>query len=658
MYNKNRLSSEKGSIVLGALGIAVLVGIFGGVIATQMKSTNELSQLPRIRATMAQIELQTRLAAYSAPSYACDYGPLKDSYQCVIRQNVFDNIRANVDDGVVRVQNVVFGADQRFQAQIVFVRTGTNSKMSIAPRVLDVPVPAEILQPATFTCPTNRPMFAGYFPSAGPGHKQGEADCRAIPQTDCGVGRYVASIDPLTLEPRCEDAGRAMSCSANEFYSTFEWNGGSTVNGTCAPRKDPFTEMGFDYASNSTLDPTYISRDPDSADPQPPPLPAPEVVTWSNPNPQPASTCYVPPPVNCQGSFGACSVPCAGGLQTFLITQPAANGGAACAYTNGATQACNTQACPVTPPPPPSSCGWRRIADNDRGLRFQNFAVNSRHPFLAFIAAVSQRMIPEAGACTVLGEETACNVGDLTPEGLCFSRQFGGQPPGPVGSIGTVYSFANCTSSNNGQQVRGIWGNTCTGGNPNDGSMWQCECAATPPPPPPPSGPGTCTCVNSELMEFPGCGGNVINPNVTHTVAAADAAACAARSNRCDGTASKLMVGQCSFTTTPNPPAAACSGNYLNPNNGDSTFVCPSCSDIATEEVTDVNTCDIQPCGPRPVLPTVGALFTQLRSQISASGRNPDNFTFDSAQRGGNCPAPGCDAWFPMTYTTVFACPK
>lgn len=50
-----------------------------------------------------------------------------------------------------------------------------------------------------------------------------------------------------------------------------------------------------------------------------------------------------PAPVDCQGSWGACSAACGGGTRTFNVTVPAANGGQACPTT----EACNTQGCPV-----------------------------------------------------------------------------------------------------------------------------------------------------------------------------------------------------------------------------------------------------------------------------------------------------------------------
>lgn len=56
-------------------------------------------------------------------------------------------------------------------------------------------------------------------------------------------------------------------------------------------------------------------------------------------------------PVNCQGAWGICSKACddgsGPGAQTYTISQPAANGGAACTNSTGDSQACNIQTCPI-----------------------------------------------------------------------------------------------------------------------------------------------------------------------------------------------------------------------------------------------------------------------------------------------------------------------
>lgn len=52
-----------------------------------------------------------------------------------------------------------------------------------------------------------------------------------------------------------------------------------------------------------------------------------------------------PCPVNCVGAWSACSVPCGGGTSTYIVSSPAVGGGAACPFANGTTMACNTQSC-------------------------------------------------------------------------------------------------------------------------------------------------------------------------------------------------------------------------------------------------------------------------------------------------------------------------
>lgn len=58
----------------------------------------------------------------------------------------------------------------------------------------------------------------------------------------------------------------------------------------------------------------------------------------------------IPAPVivDCVGNWGSCEGPCGStGTQTYTITTPAQNGGAACAFADGATRTCDTDPCPI-----------------------------------------------------------------------------------------------------------------------------------------------------------------------------------------------------------------------------------------------------------------------------------------------------------------------
>jgi hypothetical protein len=80
--------------------------------------------------------------------------------------------------------------------------------------------------------------------------------------------------------------------------------------------------------------------------------------------PAPTTTTVGAAPVNCVGSWGACSAPCGPGTSTYTITTAAANGGAACSNNNGDTMGCNNGACAV----PVDCAGTWSACDFNTGL--------------------------------------------------------------------------------------------------------------------------------------------------------------------------------------------------------------------------------------------------------------------------------------------------
>lgn len=369
MFNKTLMNlkyeplrSEEGSVLLSALIISAIIAIFGGVIASRIQSTDKLTHLPRIRAAMAQIEVQMRIAAFSPASYTCVYGTgaaYAAGYRCDVNVDVFSKLKAEVDDGVVNIDpaSLTVDASRFFHGNIRFEPNNlADPRVQIAIREVEVEVPSEVLQSVNFQCPPDRPLFAGYSDGTGGNGPAGAAICHALPTNECAAGEFISSIDPVTLVPTCSRAGSAVSCPTDQYISHFEWNNASRVDFRCLPRKNPFTEMGYDLSIALTVDPFFLSTAPAVPNPTPPPLPTPEVITWTAPNPQPASICYSASAVNCAGSFGTCSAACGGGTQIYTITTAAANGGAVCPYTTGAIMPCNTQAC-ATPTPGPVAGG-------------------------------------------------------------------------------------------------------------------------------------------------------------------------------------------------------------------------------------------------------------------------------------------------------------
>ena len=129
------------------------------------------------------------------------------------------------------------------------------------------------------------------------------------------------------------------ACKQSEFYDK------SQLLDPTKSATDSGTQPG--PVGNPSVDPTPV--------PNPNPTPVtPPVVVVVDPTPVPTpNPIPVQPKVDCSGSWGTCSQTCGGGIQLFSISTAASNGGASCQASNGAVQTCNTQSCVVTIDPPP-----------------------------------------------------------------------------------------------------------------------------------------------------------------------------------------------------------------------------------------------------------------------------------------------------------------
>lgn len=271
------LKNQRGSTLLAAMGVTIVIAIAAATIASQTVSTHEFSALPRIRSNMAQAEMQIRHIALSPQSYLnCDsnVGPTS----CNLNLTLINSISA----AGIEIRNATYTpASLLLHAEI----HSTYAKMPINPRILDLAIPAEVLQSPTFQCPDARPFFVGF-------DSTGTMICRAVSSRRCAVGQYVASIDRMTLEPVCVDAGGSISCPITQKVGSFNWSGGTTMTSTCVPRPPP--------AINPVV--SINGGPPATPPPSPTPTPGPSPVASPSPLPSPPASpvpTATPPPSTC-----------------------------------------------------------------------------------------------------------------------------------------------------------------------------------------------------------------------------------------------------------------------------------------------------------------------------------------------------------------------
>lgn len=235
IFSKN----DRGNALLfSLLGAGALAGALL-LVTSNTQVSEQTRYVARIKAIQTLTELRLKTALMQ-PAFYSGCNSATGSSSCSIvpsKLNPFRLIRVpgakcppGASCGIV-LENDAFDAATR-------VFTGTlryhGEKVSIAPVQIRVDVPEEILQTQSYDCGALNaatPIFAGY-------DSAGKPICRGF--GSCGDGQFVSGVNPTTLAPICTALPTSASCSVSQFISGLKWDGGSSIQVTCTPRKDPF----------------------------------------------------------------------------------------------------------------------------------------------------------------------------------------------------------------------------------------------------------------------------------------------------------------------------------------------------------------------------------------------------------------------------------
>ncbi len=277
----NRLASENGSILLNAIVTTIIIAIISGVILQQSLTTVRTLRAPRIKAAMTaaegglrQLFMQpatfTACNASGAGFSSCDTAPGVRVTVSGIESipSLYEVIPGCTPApcGVKVVKAFDWGApaaaiatgtpivvatppatppwpgwdpgNRTYAADIIYEGTET----AIQPRRVVVVVPAEILQTASYVCPTNTPIFQGY-------NANGTPKCRSLTYStggdvECAAGFYVAGFNPGTMVVDCREIQSTPATCPTGYFNKFIWDGSSIDPGCYSPRPTPAVQYG------------------------------------------------------------------------------------------------------------------------------------------------------------------------------------------------------------------------------------------------------------------------------------------------------------------------------------------------------------------------------------------------------------------------------
>lgn len=239
------LNNQKGSMLVNALAVSIIVAVVSGVILQQSLTSLKTLRLPRIKSAMSAVEGSIRHIAMQPGSYSnCDTPAGAGFSSCSFDLTQLASLKETIPgcDGApgcgIFVASVA-GPDAGFDGTTKTLFTTISyegAEISVKSKVVTIVVPDEILQQNTILCPDATPIFQGFNPS-------GTKKCRALdtgkPNGCNTAGTYMAGFNVDTMNYVCQTISSAgVSCGGMIQNVSFV---GSAFNYTCTGRTAPTT---------------------------------------------------------------------------------------------------------------------------------------------------------------------------------------------------------------------------------------------------------------------------------------------------------------------------------------------------------------------------------------------------------------------------------
>ncbi len=249
--------NQKGAAFLYAIMVSGMMIVVAGVVMLFSLNVSRQSMVPRIKSQMSAVESKVRATLMSPLSFSSCVSDFTDTankgrVRCQLNTGVVTGLSlpsSNIDVPASSITMDNNFTDPRTGLKITRVSVKvvyTKNDFPIKSLDVDVDIPPDILQVAKYTCPDSAPIFTGYAADGSP--KCNGFDAR------CAPGKYLKKVDKDTLAYTCIDLPSSVQCAdQTQMISNINWNGGSTISHSCAPRANPFTIYGFDPEAASTF---------------------------------------------------------------------------------------------------------------------------------------------------------------------------------------------------------------------------------------------------------------------------------------------------------------------------------------------------------------------------------------------------------------------